>query len=196
MGSAGWWARGGRRAAVVAVGVALVAACNRGRPVLEYDDTVTTVETAEPVSQRGIDQGGAPPPLVRMPEEEGATAIVPREPGKMMPADESAFAPGGSAEGFVPADVPPSVPQAEQAAVGAAASVPANGAQAAVPPAGDPVSATANVESDLELDAEAKAAGKVEIAPTAAEAAKNALPPATGTAVRTTNPWQKAAPWN
>jgi len=232
MGSAGRSVVGGRRlGGVLAVAgvVGFLAACNRGRPVLEYDETVTTVETAEPVAQRGIDRGAAPPPMVKMPDEEGGTAITPRPPSKMVVADEAptdaAVAEGGitlpvddgTATSVVPVPGGSGASRAERsttrespsAIVGGAptTAVLGGGESAPAPADGEPDAAAAGdasvvpaagagVQSDAEPDAAARAAGRVELAPTPAQAAAEALPPKAGTAVRTTNPWQKAAPWN
>jgi hypothetical protein len=182
---------GGRLLGLVLM-VVMATACGRGKPVLEYDSTVTTVETAEPVSQRGIDRGGAPPPMVRMPGEEGGVAAPAAPPPRMIPADESMLAPVAA-----DSDVR-TVPEV----------APAAAVESDVQTAPD-VAPAAAVESDVEPDVEARAAGQVEVAPTSAEAAhaaptpaeaaRSALPaakPAADTAVRTTNPWQKAEPWN
>jgi len=228
MGSAGRWTV--RRLGVVLVIAACGAACNRGRPVLEYDDTVTTVETAEPVAQRGLDHGGAPPPMVKMPGEEGGTAITPRPPSKMIMAEDApleAAAAGGEMPFPVDDDPPTSVVPVPGGAGGSRAvrsttrdssqpvgdgttPVLGGGEPATASAGGDPdvvapatagseaavlPAAAAGVQSDAEPDAEARAEGRVDLAPTPEQAAEEALPK-TGTAVRTTQPWQKAAPWN
>jgi hypothetical protein len=99
----------------------------------------------------------------------------------MTPADESTFAPA----------------TAEADAGSAPASAEADLERP--PAAGNPaLMPAAAVDSDVEADVEDRAAGRVELAPTPAEAAREALPakPASDAAVRTTNPWQKAEPWN
>jgi len=157
--------------------------------VLEYDDTVTTVDTAEPVAQRGVDQGAEPPPMVRMPGEDGGVAAPAPPPPSMIPADQAALATGDAEAEAAFAPV-----------TGDADAEAAEAASAPAPTAGEPALApAAAIASDVAPDVEAKAAGRVEIAPTPAEAARDALPAkpaADAAAVRTTNPWHKAAPWD